>query len=827
MSIGPLILALAQPSIRTSYRNSSQSARFVVLFGLLVVPTLIAYPRVIHTSSEAKSRFVENTFSPSTTAHPQNLLNSLAIAQDDIDAAMPLLRWPTNTTSPTEEPPGPTLAFSLWQETELARLRLTSAIELYDSQNELVSRFALNLPEYTAMTQPMEHANCEWEVYGEVSPFGSQEHRLLHAQRGICLNNDPKSQSATVVVHVPLDYRSLPFGTTPTPYYETFQADRVFSEPGQIGAGIAVAIYGWGLTPIFTSNSDVWSIDESLFSQIYQSRVPFWTELTANGIDSNVYFSNNRYGIYALGFPILTIYDHLVRIAEIVALLGIAYLLWVLLLATTGQFSISGNLFGRGLLREVRTSFYRRLFLAFVIGAVIPILVLAFLVRNYSIGQLQRDAEDFATRTASIAQGVVTELRANPATDSSEITDDLLVFVSQVIDQDVNIYEGSRLLATSERDLFASGMLSSRTPDALYEAIVLSQLPSFVTTDSAGRGEYLVAAAPLFPGALDSILTVPMASRQYEIDQQIDEFDRGLLLAVMLLIMLGATSSYYIADRIANPVQQLTRATKRITQGKYDEPIVTRSDDELEQLVASFNQMANELMHQRRELAHTNRLKAWAEMARQVAHEIKNPLTPVQLSAEHLLRVHRDKGKPLGPVLDDCVTSILKQVGTLRQISADFSTYGSSPEIHKRKITIDEIISSVIDPYRHGLAGKIDIHVKLPRPPLQVNIDPILIGRAFTNIIEKALHAMPTTGRLSIEVYEDNHLAQIIIRDTGVGFDAETQRRIFEPYFSTKVTGTGLGMAIAKRNIELNGGTISAKSTPAVGTAVNVCLPSR
>ena len=826
MSLGPIILALTQPFIRKHYRTASQSARFVILFGLLVIPALIAYPRMVEIGGNAKNRFIEDRFSPSTAAHPQRLLESLAVAQDEIDDVIGFLPWPDNTDPTTDDTPDPNLAFRLWQQTELARLRLTSAIEFYGPDHDLVSRFALNLPEDTTLTQSFNHTNCEWEVYGEVSPFGSQERRLLHAQRGLCLNDGQHDQSRTIVVHVPLDYSSLPFGTTPIPYYGVFQPDRAFSASGRIGANVQVAVYGWGLTPLFTTGPDVWSIDENLFEAIYRNQIPFWTQLTANGVHSRVYFSNNRYGIYALGFPILTPYDHLVRISEIVALLGIAYLLWVLLLATTGPLAFGGSLLGHNLLYEFRTSFYRRLFLAFAIGAVIPILVLAFVVRNYSINQLQRDAETFAARTVVIAQRVVAELRETADSDAPEITDDLLVFVGQVIDQDVNIFEGSRLLATSERDLFASGLLPTRTPEEVYESIALSQLPSFVTTGSVGRGDYLVAAAPLFPGARDLILTVPMASRQYEIDQQIDELDRGLLLAVMLLILLGATSSYYIAERIADPVRQLTTATKRIAEGTYDEPIVTRTTDEFEQLVYAFNQMANELVRQRRELAHTNRLKAWAEMARQVAHEIKNPLTPVQLSAEHLLRVHKDRGSPLGSVLDDCVTSILKQVRTLRQISSDFSNYGTSPEIHKRPTILDELVLSVIDPYRHGLADRISIRTDLLTSSTQLLIDPVLVGRAFTNIIENALHAMPKAGSLRIESRQKKNRMQITIHDSGVGFDADTRRRIFEPYFSTKVRGTGLGMAIAKRNIEINGGSIAVESIPSVGTTVTVSFPS-
>ena len=149
----------------------------------------------------------------------------------------------------------------------------------------------------------------------------------------------------------------------------------------------------------------------------------------------------------------------------------------------------------------------------------------------------------------------------------------------------------------------------------------------------------------------DAMLTVPLTSQQREIDAQIDALDRRVLLAALLFILGGAGLGYTMAERIADPVSRLTRATRRIARGDFDVHLAATSSDELRRLVEDFNLMASELQRQRAELERTNRLEAWAEMARQVAHEIKNPLTPIQLNAEHLRRVHADRGEPLGPVL--------------------------------------------------------------------------------------------------------------------------------------------------------------------------------
>ena len=199
----------------------------------------------------------------------------------------------------------------------------------------------------------------------------------------------------------------------------------------------------------------------------------------------------------------------------------------------------------------------------------------------------------------------------------------------------MNLFDGPRLRATSERPLFASQLLPGRTPADVYRAIALDRLPTAVVVEElAGSPGYLVAAAPVRAGAREGIVTVPQTLRQREIEQQIDEIDRRVLSAAVLFVLLGSAIGYWMAERIADPVNRLMRATRRIAQGDLDARVVATSSDELRRLVEAFNRMAEDLHRQRGELERTNRLAAWADMARQVAHDIKNPLTPIQLNAE-------------------------------------------------------------------------------------------------------------------------------------------------------------------------------------------------
>jgi nitrogen fixation/metabolism regulation signal transduction histidine kinase len=338
--------------------------------------------------------------------------------------------------------------------------------------------------------------------------------------------------------------------------------------------------------------------------------------------------------------------------------------------------------------------------------------------------------------------------------------------------------------------------------------------------------QYLVAAAPLRVQSRETILTVPLTLRQQELEAQIDELDRRVLLAAVLFIILGAGIGYWMAERIADPVNRLMKATARIRRGDLDARILATSSDEFRRLVESFNRMAADLQRQRVELERSNRLAAWADMARQVAHDIKNPLTPIQLNAEHLRRVHYDRGEPLGSVLEECVSNILKQVRLLRQLSAEFSSFASSPTPRPAPTSLAQLVTEVVEPYRTGLADRISIEIEVPSALPQLFVDKTLLARAMTNVIENALHAMPSDGTLRLQARTAGDHVELSISDTGIGMDRDAMDRIFEPYFSTRAAGTGLGLTIAKRNVELNGGSIDVQSEGGMGTTVTLRLPT-
>ena len=700
-------------------------------------------------------------------------------------------------------------------------------MELYAPDGTLLSRFALNLPADVAATQQWVESGCTWDLFGE--PLAGTEDRvLLHAGRGLCEPEAPagsRPAAGAIVVHVMLDYATLPFLASQNPYGELLQAGGEVRSDAY-GRPIEFAMYGWGRTPVFPTEGTAWPISSALLERIYRAhREPVWDVIHRGGQPWRVLFLNDRSGIYALGYPVPRRVDHLITLAEILIVSGTAFVLFLpaaLAVAALGGYRAST---ARALLREIRGSFYRKLFLAFVAAAVVPVLALALLTRAYVAGQLRDSIESAAARTASVAKRVVESVASEQRRGTSAppaFSDEVMVGVSRVINQDVSIFSGPRLAATSQRDLFALGLLARRTPAEVYRAIVLERQASYIGEERIGDLPYMIAAAPVREGEVRTILTVPLALRQQEIEREIDALDRRVLLATVCFILLGAAIGYYMAERIADPVNRLTRATRRIARGDLDARIATSSTDEFRRLVDAFNSMAADLRRQRGELERTNRLEAWAEMARQVAHDIKNPLTPIQLSAEHLRRVHEDRGEPLSPVLESCVGTILSQVRLLRQISAEFSSFASSPVAKRAPAQLNDVVDEVLQPYRAAPPRGVTIETQLAADLPVLELDRTLVARALVNIVENALHAMPAGGTLGVRTRTDGATTVLEAADTGVGMDDEARARLFEPYFSTKASGTGLGLTIARRNLELNGGSIEVDSAPGRGTTVRV-----
>jgi nitrogen fixation/metabolism regulation signal transduction histidine kinase len=280
-----------------------------------------------------------------------------------------------------------------------------------------------------------------------------------------------------------------------------------------------------------------------------------------------------------------------------------------------------------------------------------------------------------------------------------------------------------------------------------------------------------------------------------------------------------------MSRRISGPIQALTRATHRVAQGDLAARAETARRDELQGLVDAFNQMAGDLSRQRTELERSNRLAAWAEMARQVAHEIKNPLTPIQLSAEHLRRVFRDPGGDFAAALDTCTASILRQVQILRDIATEFSAFARPPAPSPEPVDLGSVVRDVVRPYEGVLPSGLVLRLGLAGGPLPVLGDRRLLERALVNLIENALQAVGERGEVRLRLARRDGYAEVAVEDTGPGISPEAHARAFEPFFSTKTGGSGLGLALVKKIAEDHGGGVAIENPAGGGARVLLWLP--
>ena len=231
------------------------------------------------------------------------------------------------------------------------------------------------------------------------------------------------------------------------------------------------------------------------------------------------------------------------------------------------------------------------------------------------------------------------------------------------------------------------------------------------------------------------------------------------------------------------------------------------------------------------EIVRSGRLAAWAEMARRIAHEIKNPLTPIQLSVEHVRRIWRAGDERFGTVLKDCLDNIQAQVRVLRQIASEFSAYARLPRLRAEPTAVTDLIDDALGPYATAAPPGVTLRRDVPGGLPAVLVDRAIMARALVNLIENALQAMPSGGTLAVAAAghdgpEGGRRVRIEVTDTGVGIEPAALPRLFEPYFSTKSGGTGLGLAIARRAVEDHGGTIDIRSRPGEGTTVILILPA-
>jgi signal transduction histidine kinase len=292
-------------------------------------------------------------------------------------------------------------------------------------------------------------------------------------------------------------------------------------------------------------------------------------------------------------------------------------------------------------------------------------------------------------------------------------------------------------------------------------------------------------------------------------------------------ILLAIAFSLWIAARVSRPIEQLAHAAEEVAGGNWDVRVPPRGRDEVSVLARSFNHMTEQLVGQRDRLVQSERVAAWRELARRLAHELKNPLFPLQLTVENLVRARELPQAEFDEVFRESTATLATEIANLKTIIGRFSDFSKMPKPELERIDAKDVVERVRALYETFASrdAKIKIAVDVANAPMPLDADPELLHRALSNLVLNAMDAMPDGGVLTISARPVNEKVELRVADTGQGMTPEECERLFTPYYTTKQHGTGLGLAIVQSVIADHAGTIAVESPAGGGATFIITLP--
>lgn len=406
----------------------------------------------------------------------------------------------------------------------------------------------------------------------------------------------------------------------------------------------------------------------------------------------------------------------------------------------------------------------------------------------------------------------------------------LLIKFSDVFFTDVNLYDlNGNLLASSQKEIFDKGLSGRKMNAAAFTMMSRENKTEFIQEENIGKLNYLSAYIPFynFNGELLAYLNLPYFAKQNELESEISFFLITLINIYVLLFVLSVIIAILLSNLITGPLQMIRTKLRDVKLGKSNEFIEWKGEDEIGSLVKEYNQMILELSESAERLAQSEREYAWREMAKQIAHEIKNPLTPMKLSVQHLERARKDKAPDFDHKLERFTKTLIEQIDTLSNIAGEFSNFAKMPSKRPENLDLKELLRNVADLFK-GPGQTTIIMESEENKNFIVKADKSQLLRVFNNLIKNAVQSIPfeQEGKILIRIAEEkNSHALISIKDNGCGINKEQREKIFTPNFTTKTTGTGLGLAIVKTIVEDSGGKVWFETSEQSGTEFFVLLP--
>lgn len=411
----------------------------------------------------------------------------------------------------------------------------------------------------------------------------------------------------------------------------------------------------------------------------------------------------------------------------------------------------------------------------------------------------------------------------------SALNSDYLSKLSNVFFTDINLFDkNGDLIATSRPQLFDVQLISKKMNPHAYCSLHDEQKIIEIIDEKIGEYTFQSAYVPLRDANNRTIgfINLPYFARESEFRADLSTFLVAFINIYVILTVLAILIALIVSNYITLPLQIIKDKISQINYFKKPEKIKWKGMDELADLIAHYNQMVDDLAHSAEMLVSSERESAWRIMAQQVAHEIKNPLTPMKLSVQYLQKAWLDKSPDFENRLQRFTQTMITQIEALSNIAGEFSDFAKMPASVLEQIDLNESINEAVSLFSDST--DLTIRLKLSDSKQQIKADKQQIARILNNLFRNSIQSIPTSkqGKITISTYEDNKFTFLEFSDNGTGIKPDLQPKIFTPFFTTKATGTGLGLAMVKNITESFGGTIRFKSQEGFGTTFILSFPS-
>ncbi len=429
--------------------------------------------------------------------------------------------------------------------------------------------------------------------------------------------------------------------------------------------------------------------------------------------------------------------------------------------------------------------------------------------------------------SSEVAIRIGQENELNP--QMHDYMNDQLIVLSDIIRADINLYDvQGNLFATSRSEIYDRGLMSRHIDPFAFKALAVDQKTLFHQDESLGEMNFFSAYSPVYNqnNRLVGFLNLPYFMGQDEFKKQASDFIVAFSNIYIVLVIISLLIALVISRKLTAPLLKIENNLKGIALGKTNVKIEYAGEDEIGRLAKEYNKKVDELAESAELLARSERESAWQEMARQVAHEINNPLTPMKLSIQYLQRIKGQDSADFDAYFNQVSKTLVEQIDALSLIASSFSDFAKMPGFNVELIDLKQRIHEIVLLFKQSNGTKVTLDIR-SRSAIQIIADKDQLGRALINLVTNGIQAIPQDriGLIKVELNSDNDSAFITITDNGIGISEELKDKLFEPSFTTKSSGMGLGLAIAKKIVENANGEIWYTSIPDVETVFYLKFP--